>query len=114
LGPSRDRRKRAMFPSSRPFVLLLALLLLVGVTSVAPAAEVSGRVMEMALFYDWVVVRDDEGRIYFFNVVPNTNARLNDSQVQLFNLRPGDRVWTLYDTNFDGALLLKEIWATRP
>jgi hypothetical protein len=55
---------------------------------------------------------DDNRNIYSFHVMPNSNARLNGSQVQIVNLQSGDRVRVLYE-NKDGYLILKEIDAER-
>src|SRR5262245_5104498 len=104
-----------MSRSSQSLVLFLTLSWLVGVTNVAQADQITGRIIQVGAFLDGmsgIVVRGDDGQNYVLNLVANTNARVNGSQVMPVNLRAGDRVMVLYDYN-GTTLIAKDIWADR-
>jgi hypothetical protein len=101
-----------MIRLSKSLSCAVALLVLLGIAGPAQASELTGTIIGVGLFADSVTVMDDNRNIYNFDVIANSNARLNGSQVQIANLRPGDRVRVLYD-NRRGHLTIRQIDARR-
>jgi hypothetical protein len=101
-----------MIRFSKSLVCVIALLVLFGVAGVALADEMTGTIARVGVFEDGIAVRDENGQVYTFRVIANSNARLNMSQVRISSLQAGDRVRVLYD-NKDGTRIIKEIDAER-
>jgi hypothetical protein len=112
VAPVGRAEENTMIRLSKSLPCAVALLVLFGIAGSAQAFEVTGTVIGVGFLADSVTVMDDNRNIYNFDIMPNSNARLNGSQVQIANLRPGDRVRVLYD-NRRGHLVIRQIDARR-
>lgn len=101
-----------MLRLQKPVVCLLAILILLAVTGPVLANEMNGTITQISAFENVIVVKDGNFKVFTFNVVANSNGRVNLEQVAPLSLKVGDRVTVTYDDNA-GKLVIKEIVADR-
>lgn len=77
-------------------LLVLALALLMGLTSAARADEVKGKIQKVTADKNEFVVTDKDGKDLTFRMDENAKIRLNDQDKRLADLKKGDEVTVTY------------------
>lgn len=101
-----------MLPSRKLVVCLVALLVLAGLTSRAPAAQLAGRIWSVTPSENRMTVTDQYGRDWIISVDSQATIEVNAIPSFVTDLMAGDLVKVAY-TQQGNALLAYDISALR-
>lgn len=91
-----------MISIPRWFVVVLALVVLLGFSVPAQAAEtVKGKVIKVSADKNEMTLTDKDGKEWRFQIDDNAKVRLNDKDSKLQDLKAGDEVEIKYEKQGD-------------
>jgi Cu/Ag efflux protein CusF len=93
-------------------VMVLALALLVSLTTPALAAEAMGKIKSVTADKHGLVVTDNDGKNWNFQMNEDAEIRLADKDIKLADLKVGDEVTVTYERK-NGRLLVSKIRCER-
>jgi Cu/Ag efflux protein CusF len=93
-------------------MLVLSLVLVLGLTSAAMAADAKGKIKSVAADKNEFVVTDKDGKDWTFQMDPTAKVSLNDKAGKLNELKAGDEVDITYKKDGD-KLICTEVKAKR-